>query len=187
MRSVPKLDQDGLVPPSDPWPDAPWAGGAWPSPPPVPDDRPARPRTRWWLLGLVAAIVAAVALGFALRPSPSRPPAAAPAPTPTLAVPAAPAGSAPAARTVVYVVTAGTGDIGSVQYTDQDGDIVTRGGVDLPWRLTFHVTGYRQALVLIAQRERGGAGPVTCSITVDGKVLSTATQTGRYGAPECSA
>ena len=178
-----KLDQDGLVPPSDPWPGAPGAGGAWP-PPPVPDDPPARPATRWWLLALVAAVVAAVALGFGLRPSPSHPPVTGPANKPPLAAPTAPA---PAARTVVYVVTAGTGDIGSVQYTDQDGDIIRRGGVDLPWRVTFHVTGTSHAFVLIAQRNRGGAGPVTCSITVDGKVLSTATQTGRYGAPECSA
>jgi hypothetical protein len=188
---VTKLDQDGLVPPSDPWPDAPWEGGAWP--PPVPDDPPARPRTRWWLLALVAAIVVAVAIGLALWQSPSRTPVPAPTNTPMLTAPTAPtaptasAGSAPAARTVVYVVTAGTGDVGSVQYTDKDGDIISRGGIDLPWRVTFHVTGERHAFVLIAQRKRGGTGPVTCSITVDGKVLSKATETGRYGAPECSA
>lgn len=180
-----KLDQDGLIPPSDPWHEAPPPDDVvWP-PPPVPDDLPARPRTRWWLQGLIAVVVVAVGFAVALRPAPSRPPATAPklaAPAP--AVPASPA---VATRTVVYAVTAGIGDIGSVQYTDQDGDVISRGGIDLPWRVTFHVTGDRHALVLIAQRKRGGDGPVTCSITVDGKVLSRTTETGRYGAPECSA
>jgi hypothetical protein len=88
---------------------------------------------------------------------------------------------------VVYAVTAGAGDIGSVQYTDRDGDIVSRGGVDLPWRVTFQVTGAPHPYVLIAQRMQGGTGAVTCSITVGGKVLSSARQTGRYAAPECSA
>ncbi|WP_030439555.1 MmpS family transport accessory protein [Actinoplanes subtropicus] len=184
-----KLDQDGLVPPSDPWPDAPWEGGAaWPPTPPVPEDWPARARTRWWLQGLIAAIVIAAGFGFGLR-SEHRP---TPRPTPTPAAPAVPAPAvsaspAPATHAVVYLVTAGSGDIGSVQYTDQDGDIITRGGIGLPWRVTFHVTGDRHAFVLIAQRKQGGTGPVTCSITVDGKVLSTTTATGHYGAPECSA
>jgi hypothetical protein len=74
-----------------------------------------------------------------------------------------------------------------VQYTDRDGDIVRRGGIDLPWRVTFQVTGTGHAFVLIAQRDQGGTGPVACSITVGGKVLSSARQTGRYAAPECSA
>jgi len=184
VNSVPKLDRDGLVPPSDPWPDAPVGGGAWP--PPVPDDLPVRSRTRRRLLvlGVAIAVAVAVALGLALRPShPHRPKAM---PTPAVPAPTV-AGPAAVARTVVYVVTAGNGDSGSVQYTDQDGDIIRRGGIDLPWRVTFQVTGDRHPLVLIAQRHQGGTGPVTCSITVDGKVLSTATQTGRYGAPECSA
>jgi len=194
---VPKLDRDGLIPPSDPWPDAPGEGGAWPPPPvpddlpasdlPVPHDPPVRPRTRWWLQGLIAAIVVAVGFGVALRPSQTHQPAAAPEPTLAAPAPTVSASPAQAARTVVYVVTGGVGDIGSVQYTDQDGDIIRRGGIDLPWRVTFHVTGDRHAFVLIAQRRQGGTGPVTCSITVDGKVLSTATYTGRYAAPECAA
>jgi hypothetical protein len=48
------------------------------------------------------------------------------------------------------------------------------------------VTGDRHPLVLIAQRKKGAAGQVTCSITFDDKLLSKTTQTGRYAAPECS-
>jgi hypothetical protein len=90
---------------------------------------------------------------------------------------------------VTYEVTvSGSHNVGSVQYTDRDGDIIRRGGVPLPWRLSFRVTGQRHPLVLITQRKGGGdTGPVTCSITAGGKVLSTATQTGRFAAPECSA
>ncbi|MFF5288343.1 MmpS family transport accessory protein [Paractinoplanes globisporus] len=179
-----KLDQDGLIPPSDPWHEAaPPPDPVWP--PPVPDDPQPRPRTRWWLLILVAVVVVAVAFGVALRPVRSPEPARTPvAPPPAKqATSASPA----AARTVLYAVTAGSGDIGSVQYTDQDGDIISRGGVPLPWRVTFHVTGDQHPFVLIAQRKKGGTGPVTCSITVGGEVLSSATETGRYAAPECAA
>nr|AGS49536.1 mobile element protein [uncultured bacterium esnapd8] len=89
---------------------------------------------------------------------------------------------------VVYEVAAsGSHNVGTVQYTDRDGDIIRRGQVPLPWRLAFRVTGQRAPFVLIAQRKSGGdTGPVTCSITVDGKVLSTTTQTGRFAAPQCS-
>ncbi|MFB9360252.1 MmpS family transport accessory protein [Actinoplanes nipponensis] len=89
---------------------------------------------------------------------------------------------------VVYEVTAsGSRNVGSVSYTDQDGDIIRRNGIRLPWRTTFTVGGQRKPLVLIAQRNGGGdAGPVTCTITLDGKVLSSTTADGRYAAPECS-
>ncbi|WP_433789071.1 MmpS family transport accessory protein [Actinoplanes sp. CA-252034] len=89
---------------------------------------------------------------------------------------------------VVYEVTAsGSGNTGSVAYTDQDGQIIRRNGIALPWRTTFPAGSGRQPLVLTAQRLGGGdAGPVTCTITVGGKVLSTTTTEGRYGAPQCS-
>ncbi|MEU8233787.1 MmpS family transport accessory protein [Actinoplanes sp. NPDC048967] len=116
----------------------------------------------------------------------------------------APAGSAPAGekpivavsggpsssggQVVVYEVTAsGSRNIGSVDYTDQDGDIIRLSGIALPWRVTFEVTGQKKPLVLISQRKGGGdAGPVTCTITLDGKLLSSTTADGRYAAPQCS-
>ncbi|MEU8614225.1 MmpS family transport accessory protein, partial [Actinoplanes sp. NPDC048791] len=91
-------------------------------------------------------------------------------------------------QVVVYEVTAsGSRNIGSVDYTDQDGDIIRLSGIALPWRVTFEVTGQKKPLVLISQRKGGGdAGPVTCTITLDGKLLSSTTADGRYAAPQCS-
>jgi hypothetical protein len=147
----------------------------------VPDDPLPRRRRPWWVLVVAAVLV--VVLGAALWPLGTGRPAPPAATLPPTTV----ASAAPSAQIVVYVVTAGTGDIGSVQYTDQDGDMVSRDGVKLPWRFTFHVNGPRHGFVLIAQRKQGGSGSVSCSITVDGKELSTATHTGRYAAPMCSA
>jgi hypothetical protein len=85
------------------------------------------------------------------------------------------------------VTSNGRHDVGSVEFTDRDGAVIRRSGVPLPWRVTFRAPGEHHPLVLIAQRTRGaGKGHVTCTITVDGKVLSSATQNGRYAAPECS-
>jgi hypothetical protein len=108
---------------------------------------------------------------------------------PPVAAPEAPATPpAPAAPLrVTYEVTAsGSDNTGSVSYTDQDGDIIRRGGIPLPWRITFTAED-RPPLVLHAQRKDGGdAGPVTCTITVDGKVLASSTEKGKYAAPQCS-
>jgi hypothetical protein len=142
-----------------------------------------------------------------------RPPTAGPAPAPVGGVPSAnvttgrqpgeasvsrPDNSAGAAAPdtsanagspeVVYEVTAsGSRNTGSVSYTDQDGEIIRRNGIPLPWRITFPVGAQRKPLVLIAQRKGGGdAGPVTCTITVDGKLLASTTANGAYAAPQCS-
>ncbi len=81
----------------------------------------------------------------------------------------------------------GSRNTGSVSYTDQDGDIVRHDGIALPWRVTFRVGAQRQPLALIAQPKGGGdAGPVTCTIIVNGKLLATTTVHGRYAAPQCS-
>ncbi|MEU4689766.1 MmpS family transport accessory protein [Actinoplanes sp. NPDC023714] len=112
-----------------------------------------------------------------------------PLPPPQREVPIAPvAPDEPAAPIqVIYEVTAsGSGNVGSVSFTDQDGDIIRRGGIPLPWRTTF-TADRRSPLVLHAQRKAGGdAGPVSCSITVDGKVIANTTEQGRYAAPQCS-
>lgn len=89
---------------------------------------------------------------------------------------------------VVYQITvSGSGNTGSVSYIDQDGDIIRRNGIPLPWRTTFPVGTQTGPLVLDAQRTGGTeTGPVTCTITVDGKVLSSTTVSGRRAAPLCS-
>jgi len=122
------------------------------------------------------------------------PPAATGSPVESSAGAAAPAASAPEASAnpgapeVVYQVAAsGSRNVGSVSYTDQDGDIIRLSGIPLPWRVAFPRGAQRKPLVLIAQRKRGGdGGPVTCTITLDGKLLSSTTADGKYAAPQCS-
>jgi hypothetical protein len=103
----------------------------------------------------------------------------------TSAAAAAPPAGAPQ---VVYEVTAsGSKNTGSVVYTDQSGDFIRLHGIPLPWRTSFPLGGQRKPLILDTQRKGGGdTGPVTCTITVDGKVLASTTAEGRYAAALCS-
>jgi hypothetical protein len=88
---------------------------------------------------------------------------------------------------VVYEVTAsGSGNFGDVEYIDQDNQIIRRGGIPLPWRVEFDTTQRHPNFILHGQRKAGGdGGPVTCRITVDGKILDETTATGQYAAPQC--
>lgn len=211
VGAVTTFDHDGespdprATPPSDPWletaPTSPIDLGA-PAPTRVYDEPPRRSRhLGWWAATAVLAVLACAA-GAALYPfdddspdnagpqvTPSatttadnRTQSAAPAKTVTSQAAAPPPG-----QLVIYEVTSnGPRDVGSVQFTDADGDIIRLGGIRLPWRKTFRVTADRHPLVLIAQRKKGAAGQVTCSITFDDKLLSKTTRTGRFAAPECS-
>jgi hypothetical protein len=99
----------------------------------------------------------------------------------------APSVQAPAPEVVYEVTASGSGNTGSISYTDEDGQIIRRNGVPLPWRTTFRAGTQWQPLVLDAQRKNGGdAGPVTCTITVGGKVLASTTAEGRYASALCS-
>jgi hypothetical protein len=95
----------------------------------------------------------------------------------------------PAGPTVVYEVTAtGSGALVDITYTDQDGDIIQLGGVALPWRLSLVRVGSRWPTVLSAHPHGfGDTGPLSCSITVNGKVLSTMTTNERPTMAYCSA
>ncbi|MEN3306296.1 MAG: hypothetical protein V7603_2498 [Micromonosporaceae bacterium] len=109
-------------------------------------------------------------------------------PGPLSAAPSAGPSPSPSGVHVVYEVTAsGSGNAGSVDYLDQDGQEIRRSGVPLPWRVEFTTGRPRPVLVLLTQRHSGGdGGPVTCRITANGKVISQTTATGRFAAPECS-
>lgn len=158
---------------------------------PVPDDVVAEDpprRPRWWLV--VAAVVLAGCLGssilgFLLRDGQAVDQAAEPAiPSPAVTVDPTPE----TVVEVIYLVTStGEDDVARVEYTDEDRDIIRKGEVSLPWRYTYRVVGDKPPLVVIAQRKRGGTGPVTCTISLDGKVLTTEVQRGRYASPQCSA
>jgi hypothetical protein len=150
----------------------------------------------------VAGLLAVDQFGSGNDPESTSPAPSTATTSPTAAVvrPAADRPKSPAATTskpmttsatapeVVYEVTAsGSKNTGSVSYTDEDGDIIRRNGIPLPWRVTFPLDGQRKPLVLDAQRTSGGDnGPVTCTITVNGKVLASTTADGRYAATLCS-
>jgi hypothetical protein len=180
---------------------------------PRPEERRGRRATRW-IVAVLAACALFIAGMLAIdqfgggtghaaptrRATTTAPAGTAPAGTapagekPIVAVSSGPASSggvaAPTAggQVVVYEVTAsGSRNTGSVEYTDQAGDIIRLNGIALPWRVTFEVTGQKKPLVLISQRKGGGdGGPVTCTITLAGKLLSSTTADGRYAAPQCS-
>jgi hypothetical protein len=135
-----------------------------------------------------AAVGGAVAsTGVTASPQPDTTTGGQPESSVDAAAPATSADTAAAPQVVYQVTASGSRNVGSVSYTDQDGDIIRLSGIPLPWRVTFPVGGQRHPLVLIAQRKGGGdAGPVTCTITLDGKLLSSTTANGRYAAPQCS-
>jgi hypothetical protein len=209
-------DRARLTTPSDPWlgesptpafiPLSPASGnsalvvGPVPDDPPVaaivPEDPPGeplpyrpggRPRSRAALLVLIALAAGALIIAGWLTAGHGTTTARTPS---TGAEHPADVAQAPApvvTHDIVYEVTAGGhGDQGSVSYVDADGDIIRRSGIPLPWRTTFRRDG-KAPLVLDAQRTLGGdGGPVSCTITVDGKVVATTTARGKYAAPECS-
>ena len=172
------------------------------------DDAPPRRGWRgWWFAAAAVALLGCLG-GILLNPfdDDGAPDQAGPTPRPASSSPAAASATSaqpglrvngqvpkkseprPAADEVVYLVTSsGKGDVASVAFTDQDRDIIRKGEVSLPWRHTFRTVGGKPPLVVIAQRKKGGTGPVTCSISLGGKVLATAVQRGRYASPQCSA
>ena len=167
------------------------------------DAPPRRGRRGWWFVTAAVALLGCLG-GILLNPfdDDNAPGQAGPTPrlTSSATVSATPEphvnGQVPktsetnpaVADEVVYQVSSnGKGDVASVQFTDQDRDIIRKGEVSLPWRYTFRTNGAKPPLVVIAQRKKGGTGPVTCSISLRGKVLATAIQRGRYASPQCSA
>jgi hypothetical protein len=114
--------------------------------------------------------------------TPSRPPVEA-----TTTVTAGAAAPAAAPQVVYEVKASGSRNTGSVSYIDEDGEIIRLNGIPLPWRTAFPVGSQRKILVLDAQRKGGGdAGPVTCTITVGGKLLASTTAEGKYAYSLCS-
>ena len=116
----------------------------------------------------------------------------APAPTPNNGgdntaepAPTATTSSEPAedgTHTVVYKV-AGTATKGSVTYGTPSGQEQTN-GVRLPWAKTLKVEAFD---ILVITAQNGGGGTITCSITVDGKVVKRGKSSGAYAVVTCTA
>ena len=89
-------------------------------------------------------------------------------------------------HTIVYVVTGnGSADITYATFGSGAGGISSPTGQGLPWTKTFIATGILNAYNVGATLTSGST--VTCSISVDGKVLSSKTATGTLASADCSA
>jgi hypothetical protein len=93
-----------------------------------------------------------------------------------------PAGTAQADRDtqVTYQVTGAAPVADYISYEVADGQ-TQQAQVPLPWKTRFGVVGSR-VLVISAQ----GAGSITCTILVDGKVVNQATANGAPARTVCS-
>ncbi len=88
-------------------------------------------------------------------------------------------------HTVVYSVTgSGTADISYDSFTSGNSGSSQESGATLPWSKIVTATGLFSAFTLTAQIQTGDT--VTCTITVDGKQVSTNTATGQYGIASCT-
>jgi len=86
-------------------------------------------------------------------------------------------------HTVVYKVTGVKGDL---TYTT-DGAMTTeqQQGTELPWSKTLKVKGLIPVYQVRVQNSLGHSGQVTCSITVDGKIVKSATASGEGAIASC--
>jgi len=88
-------------------------------------------------------------------------------------------------HTVVYKIT-GTSKVASLTYTT-DGSTTTEqvSAAKLPWQKSLKIKGLIPVYQVSAQNGIGQSGTVTCSISVDGKVVKTATGTGEAAIASC--
>jgi hypothetical protein len=88
-------------------------------------------------------------------------------------------------HTVVYSVTGpGTADITYDTFTSGNAGSASVSGATLPWSRTVTGSGIFSAYSVTAQIQTGTS--VTCTITVDGRQVSTNTATGQFGVADCA-
>jgi hypothetical protein len=92
-------------------------------------------------------------------------------------------GSQNAGKTIRYEVTGDAGTANNVTYMINHGE-QQETNVALPWSKDFTADDKFQALVVNAQN--AGGGSISCTITVDGKVISQHTSNGQYAVVMCS-
>lgn len=86
---------------------------------------------------------------------------------------------------ITYSVEGSSGSASSITYSDAGFSIAQETNASLPWtkKLTIPTADFR-SLSLIAQN--GGAGDITCTISVGGAVVRTITSSGAYAIASCS-
>ena len=89
-------------------------------------------------------------------------------------------------HTVIYMVSGdGTADITYGTYANGDAGESQATGQQLPWTKTFVASGLFNVYSVDASVQTGTTA--TCSISVDGKVVSSHTATGQFSNVDCSA
>lgn len=88
---------------------------------------------------------------------------------------------APVATSVTYEVT-GTGGAASMTFSGTGGNTGQVGPVDLPWSKTVKSPG---SFLYVSAQNNEDYGNVTCSIKVNGTVVSTQTSSGAYVIATC--
>ena len=88
-------------------------------------------------------------------------------------------------HTVVYTVTGnGTADIQYDTYTNGNAGSAESTGQSLPWSMTVTGSGLFTFYSVTATISTGSSA--TCTITLDGRVISTNTATGQLASATCS-
>jgi hypothetical protein len=95
----------------------------------------------------------------------------------------APSSGAFAGQDVTYQVT-GSATEASLTYENGDGGTSPE-KVALPWSLT--VKAPASHFLYVSAQNEGEFGDITCTISVDGKVIKTSTSSGSYTIASCSA
>ena len=100
-----------------------------------------------------------------------------------LALAESPPSGAYAGQDVTYQVT-GSATEASLTYQNGDGG-TSQEKVNLPWSLT--VKAPQSNFLYISAQNEADYGDITCTISVDGKVIKTSTSSGAYTIASCSA
>lgn len=100
-----------------------------------------------------------------------------------LVLAASPSSGSFAEGEVTYQVT-GSATEASLTYQNGDGG-TSQEKVSLPWSLT--VKAPASNFLYISAQNEGDYGDITCTISVDGKVIKTSTSSGSYTIASCSA
>ena len=86
---------------------------------------------------------------------------------------------------VSYSITASTSDSALITYSeDANFNISQENGAELPWTKDLTIPSGSRILSLSAQNS--GGGDISCSISVGGQVVDTATSSGDYAIVTCS-
>lgn len=87
-------------------------------------------------------------------------------------------------KQITYTVTADSGKASITYSSDGSGSTQQENATSLPWTYKTTLKPGFNVLTVIAQNS--GSGKITCTISVDGKEVKTATSSGEYSIATCT-